>query len=384
MKRIFFTLTMIATVATGFAQSNKVISANNYLKNGDLAKAKENIDAATVHEKTMNERKTWFYRGKVYLALAATEDEKFQKLDSNAIYKAAEAFEKALELDGRRIGDKEIQQQYQITGRQMFAVAIQNYKSQNYPNASKAFENSAAISSKFGITDTSAIFNAGLTAELAGDTAKAIEQYRESAKLGYKDGALFVNVAKLEKGQGNIDAALNTLKEGRKLYPENGAILTELINIYLTTGKTDDALAMLNEAIKKDSSNAQLYFARGTLYDKKGMSDKATADYESAIAVDPDNYESYYNLGAVYVNRSAEIQEKMNNLDISKKEEYKKLKAERDTLYEKAIKPLEKAHELNPEDRVTMQTLLGLYGKTNQMEKYKEMKAKFQKENSAE
>ena len=69
-KKISF-LIVIAVMLTSlvFAQSVKVQSTVNYLKNRLLDKAKEAIDDASVHEKTLNDPKTWYYKGTVYLEL---------------------------------------------------------------------------------------------------------------------------------------------------------------------------------------------------------------------------------------------------------------------------------------------------------------------------
>ncbi|MCX6350548.1 MAG: retroviral-like aspartic protease family protein [Bacteroidetes bacterium] len=59
------------TLATGvFAQSSKVTSAWNYWRYKELDKAQKSIDEAVKHESTMNEAKTWHYRGKIYYDIA--------------------------------------------------------------------------------------------------------------------------------------------------------------------------------------------------------------------------------------------------------------------------------------------------------------------------
>ena len=99
MKKVAILLVVVMSVTLTFGQSAKVQSAYNYFNNGKLDKAKENIDLAAQHEKTMNKAKTWFYLGNIYQLLYASEDEEYKKLADNALDIAYDGYKKALELD---------------------------------------------------------------------------------------------------------------------------------------------------------------------------------------------------------------------------------------------------------------------------------------------
>ena len=58
-KVVAFALLMVTGSAV-FAQGAKVLNAYNYLNDGELLKAKEQIEPATEHEKTMSDGKTWY------------------------------------------------------------------------------------------------------------------------------------------------------------------------------------------------------------------------------------------------------------------------------------------------------------------------------------
>src|SRR5688572_32509291 len=77
---------------------NKAIAS---LKAKKYDEAKTNIDAATTYEKTMNEGKTWFYRGTIYGALDTTAAYSSTE-DLTAV--AAASFKKAEELSGGKYG----------------------------------------------------------------------------------------------------------------------------------------------------------------------------------------------------------------------------------------------------------------------------------------
>ncbi|NLO50891.1 MAG: hypothetical protein GX103_07000 [Bacteroidales bacterium] len=66
MKKFAVLLITVMAFSGVYAQSNNVVASFNYLNRGKLDKAKEAIDKAAVHSKTMNDAKTWFYYGNVY------------------------------------------------------------------------------------------------------------------------------------------------------------------------------------------------------------------------------------------------------------------------------------------------------------------------------
>ena len=72
MKRLLLFLFVAFAAFCINAQNNLVISAYNYLKAGKLDKAINSIEPTITHPKTMNEAKTWLYRGNVYIAIAVT------------------------------------------------------------------------------------------------------------------------------------------------------------------------------------------------------------------------------------------------------------------------------------------------------------------------
>ena len=60
MKKIALLLGLSMMLSIGFAQNFERTSAYNYNRDGKLDKAKESIDKAVKHEKTMNDAKTCF------------------------------------------------------------------------------------------------------------------------------------------------------------------------------------------------------------------------------------------------------------------------------------------------------------------------------------
>ena len=62
------TLLALCVLAAGMAQAQNdaVTNAFFFNKDGELDKAKEEIDRAAAHEKTKDKPKTWYFRGLIY------------------------------------------------------------------------------------------------------------------------------------------------------------------------------------------------------------------------------------------------------------------------------------------------------------------------------
>lgn len=77
-------------------------TAFNDLRKGQLDKAMQNIEPTISDPSTMNDPKTWFYRGNIYLQIHMSENPEYKSLDANALTKAYESYKRLLELDTKR------------------------------------------------------------------------------------------------------------------------------------------------------------------------------------------------------------------------------------------------------------------------------------------
>ena len=92
MRKITLIIALIGLSVSMNAQSVKLQSAISDFRNSRLSKAKENIDAATEHEATKNDPKTWIYRGLIYCQLGDPNiKEKYKGLCTNCYEVAYEA-----------------------------------------------------------------------------------------------------------------------------------------------------------------------------------------------------------------------------------------------------------------------------------------------------
>jgi tetratricopeptide (TPR) repeat protein len=198
MKKLFLLLPFVAaTVASADAQPAKRTSAYNYLSYGELDNAKEAIDAASEHEKTVADAKTWLYRGQIYQGIYESQDPKFKALSDNPLEEAYKAFLKCNELDEKGTHSDVTLKYLDVQSRQFINEGITAYNSKNYPAALNAFENVIAITAtpKIQRTDSLAIYYAGACAEQTGDLAKAEKHYRKAIDIDFQAEQAFVRMS---------------------------------------------------------------------------------------------------------------------------------------------------------------------------------------------
>ena len=359
-----------------FAQNSKVTSAANYLRYNELDKAKANIDAASEHEKTMGNAKTWFYRGNIYKAIYVSKEEKYKALDPDALLTAVNSYAKALKLPAKKVNVNELSNSYSQLGNICFDIGVQRYNAKNYKEAGAYFKKAMNVNSHFKVIDTLAMYNVGLTAEKDKNFTEAKVYYNKCKDLGFRGAKMYSHLSDIAKAEGNDEAALKSLAEGRAKYPNDQFLLTDEINIFLKLGKTEQALENLNKAVANDADNASLHYAKGTINQKKGNKEQAAKDYQRAIELNPEYFDANYNLGALYFNNGADCINEISSIKDNSK--YAEAKKGCDKTFEQAIPFLEKAHALNPNDVATMQSLKQLYVRVGNTEKYNEMKGKLE------
>lgn len=385
IKHYFLGATLLGGMAAS-AQNSRVVSAYNYMTDGDYDKAAEYIEPTITNEATAGKEKTWRYRGTIYAQIAIGKDEALKAKHPNALDKAVESFVKANELDPK--GSYKEENNRALMNLQITALNGGNdaFTQKQYDKAIEGYLQSERISKALGRVDSNAVFNSALAYESKGDTAMAIQRYAECIKIGYDKPEVFRYLAGMQKRTGQTDAALATTKEGLTKYPDNKELMLDQVAFLLEAGRMEEAESSVKTAIGKDPSNPVLYSVLGSLYDGKANPregkvaeadmlkwyDMAEQAYKKSIEVDPNFFDSYYNIGVLYNNRAAFEYEKCNQIKDDTK--YAACKEKADQIYLQTIPFFEKAHELKPDDNASMQQLKKLYAKAGNTEKYNAIK----------
>ncbi|MFH1119726.1 MAG: tetratricopeptide repeat protein [Bacteroidota bacterium] len=378
MKKLSLIFLTVFTVTAVFGQKALRTTAFNDLRKGQLDKAMLNIEPTIADPTTMNDAKTWFYRGNIYLQIHMSENPEYKNLDPNALDKAYESYKRLLELDTKKEFYTEAIQNIFVISEQLYNQGVKHFGA-NPPEFEKAlssFERAVDVNATYGNIDTLAIFNAGLSAENAKNWNKAREHYGRIIELNYPQPLVYNSLSNVFLEEKDTIQALATVQAGRKKYPDNFQLLIQETNIYLASKENEKAMANLREAIKTDPQNPTIHYAVGVNYFTMNNLTEAEQSYLRAIEIKPDYFEANYNLGALYVNQAATIIEKANKLPLSATAEYDALKLEADNILKKSIPYLETASTLDPKDKSTLLSLKEIYTRLNMMDKRKEVEAK--------
>jgi hypothetical protein len=400
MKRVLFLFLLLGSV-TAFAQKQAKPNINKALtawKEGKLSEAKEIIDAATTYEKTMNDGKTWYYRGLIYSTIDTTSTDA-KSLDPNALSVAVESFKKAKEM-GKAGSDYFITDasglpQMQTTqlellanyyldkGLRAFQDDADNAKSlQLLAKSKQVFESGILTPYR---NDTLAYYVEALVAQQSDSLDLAIESANNYLSKGGKSKDMYTILYQIYYTGPKEDKkkALEVVRSARKLYPGNPDYPKMEIGLLIDMGKITEAKSGLEEAVKAEPGNKTLHFYLGyantqmaliemkkidSLAGIKGAdaakidaakslvskyNDEARASFQNALKADPAYWEAQFYLANTYLvdvdKTSKDLQNVPNTAAFSKKRS--ELVQKRVKESEIAIPYLEKAEKMQAPDK---------------------------------
>jgi tetratricopeptide (TPR) repeat protein len=369
MKHLIVFLTLLASTAAAWAQP-EVVSAYNANTSGDYVKAIEYIEKAMSNLKATEKEKTWRYRGQIYYNVV-TKGGELAKSYPNALRLSLESYLKARELDTKGFYEREILLAIGLLQTAANNAGIELYNAGDFGNAGTQFDLAHEVALSFKGVDTVAVFNAALCYEKSNQIELAVARYRTCGDYGYQVPNVYLFAASLMRKQGNVEGALAELQVARTKYPREQGLVIEELNIYLESRDYDRAEKAMDVAIELDGTNEILWFSKGSVLDSQGKTEAAAEAYQRAIALKPDYFDANYNLGAMYFNQAVQDINAANDMwsprmTPTQKTEQTRLEAQAKSRFEQAKPFLEKAHEVNPEDRDTMRSLRDVYTRTGE------------------
>lgn len=385
MKRFALLMILAISCTVVFGQRNNRTSAFNELRNGRLDRAKDYIDKTIQHEQTIADARSWFYRGNIYLSIHMSENPEYKALDDKALDVALESYIKAQEYDKKQEYYTDILTNLFVISEQYYNLGVSSYNTKDYKAAMNAFKQSLDVTIEMGSLDTMAMYNVGLTAEMAGENAEAKKYYSDLLEMKFKNPEIYGSMGRIYMAEGDTATALTYIKHGREIFPDEFNLLISEINVYLLTGDVEKAVENLELAVQKDNTNPTIFFAVGVAYDQlKGKHPEAADEYFSksesaylrAIELDSEYFDPIYNLGALYVNAAVVFIEEANKLPLSEETKYNMLIEKANHNLSASLPHLEKALELQPNDFNTMVSLKEIYTRLNKMEKLQEINQK--------
>lgn len=386
MKQLLSIIGATAFLATQ-AQNSNVVSAYNYMQDGNLEKAVEFIEPAITNESTAAKEKTWRYRGDIYRLIVNSDKPELQAKFPDALDKAVVSYLKANEIDTK--GSYKQDNVRALGGLQVMALNGGNdaFNNKEYDKAIALYGQSERIAKAFGQVDSNAVYNSALAYESKGDLAGAIGRYKECIAVGYDKPDVYRYLSNLQKRNGDANGALATTQAGRKAHPNDKEIMLDELALLMELGRDAEVEQSLDATIAADPNNVTLRLVKAQIYDQKANPKDgaavpeadmlkyyglAEAEYKKAIELDATNFDAPYNVGVLYNNRAAYEYEKCAK--VKDDAAYAKCKKAADQIYLNAVPYFEKAHAIKADDKTTIQQLKKLYAITGNTEGFERMK----------
>ena len=379
MKKFLLLIAAIGISYVALPQKGKVTSALNYIDQGILDKAKENIDQALLDEKSKDWFNTYFAKGQLCQASFKSENPKYKALYADPLTEAYASYEKAMQLDPKGTVKKKM-----LTGTVYNSLAVNFYnqgstrfEAKDYAGALQSFQSQIKLTESdvyVGAVDTGMYYNAGLAAVNSGKFNEAVTYFQKCADMKYMGITPYFNMSEAYLALHDTAKAESVLTGLNAKFPNDKNVTLQLIDLYIKSSKNDEALKYIKVAKESDPNNASLFFAAGIIYLNELKYDDAIPELTKSVELKGDVYDTQYGLGAAYINKAADMFKAANEIMDVKK--YSDAIDQANTVYAKALPYMEKAHELKPDDVYAMRSLQELYYRLKMTDKYTVIKAK--------
>lgn len=378
MKKFIVSVLALCISLGAIAQMGKVTSALSFIDQGLLDKAKEALDQAFVNEKSKDNPKTYFAKGRLCQEIFKSTDPKYKELIQNPLEEAYAAYEKAIQLDPKGSIKKQMNLNgtYMLLGNDFINQGVQKYEAKDYEGALASFDFNIKVASSemyVGVIDSGVYYNAGLAAFNGKMYDKAIPYFQKCAEMKYEGTMPYFLLYSCYMNLQDMANAEATLKKAFEIYTDDKDVMMQLVDFYINNDKLDAAFTYLNMAKEKNPNDHTLWWAEGVIYMRQDKYDEAIAVLTKSVELKGDEYNTQFNLGVSYYNKAVEMFQKANDImDVNK---YNAAVGEANKVFIKAIPYFEKANQLNPTDIDTMKNLKELYFRLRAV--YPEYEAKY-------
>jgi tetratricopeptide (TPR) repeat protein len=213
-------------------------------------------------------------------------------------------------------------------------------------------------------TDTTLAVNVALCAQNIKNYDEALNYFKRAKDNGVKNPLVYQHMASIYGSKFESELAIKTLEDGLKLNPYHPFLLNDYINQLLDSEKYDKTLKVIETSIAADKRSKLLLFLYGYLQQSQlNNNTNAEVAYKKALDQDQNYFDALYQLGVVYIN--------LANQSITDKNKQKF------TAYiNRAEFTLQRAHEINLNDRNTIQLLIEIYTRKNRLDKVQDLRRK--------
>jgi len=319
-------------------------------------------ESAQTDKKTKNWPETWAIRSYLssYVALIDQDEANSEKYYATAV----ETLDSAKRLD-------KFQSNTALTDAANYNIILKKQEKGNKAYSNNEFKTAFTLLkevSDFFPKDTVISINTALSAQNINDYNSALFYFKRAKDNGIKNPVVFQSMAGIYTSKFEQEAAIRILEDGLKVNPYNIYLNNNYINLLLDNERYDQAKQVIEKSLTIESKNKLLYFLYGYLYQISSNNSTAELAYKKALALDQNYFDALYQLGLVYV----------NNANDALKGDKEKRAQEFSALINRAEFVLLQAHEINPNDRPTVQLLIDIYTRKNRLDKAQELKRKLE------
>jgi len=217
-------------------------------------------------------------------------------------------------------------------------------------------------------TDTTLALNTAICALNIQDYDESISYFNRAKNNGIRNASMFQKLAQLYSAKYDYEMAIKTLEDGLLKNPFNKNLTSDYINLLLDTENFAKATSLIEGNLKVEKGNKLLYFLYGYLQQASGNNSTAILAYDKALATDQNYFDALYQLSLAYINTANETLQKSDAEKVSKY----------NSLINRAQLALQRANEINPNDKKTVQLLLDIYSRKKATDKVQELNRKLQ------
>lgn len=413
---------IISSAVIAMDRTNDIPAAKEYID--EAAKVLSTKDMSTV--KWKNAAKFYYYQGLINFRISQSDDPAIKALDAKALDIAAESFKESVKFEeakGKQKFSDKSRGQLPYVANAIASRGIAKDGAKDPLGAFKDFQLTYDLNKFLGRTDTSMLYNTAVMAQKAEMYDKAIAINLQLIEYGYrgveysattipegengKEGKvvfaskkqldlamlsgkyknpeangdyradIFLATAGLYKKTGDTATYDKFIKEGRIKFPDNEAMIRAELQKFLETKQYEKAMVNLDLAIAKDPKSHSLLYIKGNILQTTiGDLPGAVIAYDRALAIKPDYLDPLYMKGLMNINEANRLTKEMNDLPLNAKKKYDALKAKQKAEFETALPLFEKAHEIDPKDKETLNALKEVYYKLRMFPEAKAIDAK--------
>jgi len=328
MKKVLLT-TLLAIAGLGMI-AQKIDKAKDLLAKNKLPEAKTEIDAVMADPKNQKTGEAWYYKGKIYSAIAA--DNALSAQTPDASIQAFEALKKYVEMDEKHLlltieNYKPITDMYQAYFKKGAAQFQENKFDESFITFKKCLEISDYMSSKGWANiklDTTVVLYTGIAAEKANKKDEAAIYYARLADAkvsGDNMGEIYKWLTDYYAKKSDNTNAVKYLKLGEELYPKDAFWAEYEMQMIRDSGDKKALFANYEKILEKNPADYQtLYNYSVELYqsaydtslakrpaNSEELIAKVEANMKKVVELKPDFTNAYLVLGQISFNKGVDI-----------------------------------------------------------------------------